>query len=178
MSERIRNVSLRHRVSPPPRSLLTAHSMPRPPLDLITNVGPRDLTISVPSARSPTAPPAPCSDILTPSPTSPIELVQHRLQSCDSSPSRRHPLSRRQSSISYLPPDSPRLWTPRTPQTGSDTLERGSPLSGANNAEKEGHARARSIPQRAIPEPAVLTLAERCVPPFPFLPPRPFTYKN
>jgi hypothetical protein len=164
MSENICNVSLC--VSPPPRSPLTAdtHSMPRPPLDPITNVGPRDLTISVPSARSPTAPAAPCLDILTPSPTSPIELVHHRLQSCASSPSRRRQLSRRQSSSSYLPPDSPRLWTPRTPQTGPDSLERSSPLSGANNAKKEGHARACSIPQRAISEPVVLTPAERCVP--------------
>jgi hypothetical protein len=80
----------------------------------------------------------------------------------DTSPSSR---SRRQSSISYLPPDSPRLWSPRTPLTASNTLERGSSLSGANSPEKEedGHSRTRSISQRAIPEPAVLTLAERCV---------------
>ena len=171
MSERIRNVSFH--VSPPPRSFLvtekTARAMPRPPLDLVTNVGPRDLTISVPSDRSPTAPPATCSDILTPSSTSsPLEPVQLRLQNCGSSPSRRRSQSRRQSSISYLPPDSPRLWTPRTPQTGTDSLERSSPLSGENNAKKEGHVRARSIPQRALSEPAVLTLAERCVSQFPF----------
>jgi hypothetical protein len=69
--------------------------------------------------------------------------------------------SRRQSSISYLPPDSPRLWSPRT-QLVSTSLERSSSLSGANSP-KEGHSRTRSIPQRAISEPAVLTLAERCV---------------
>ena len=70
--------------------------------------------------------------------------------------------SRRQSSISYLPPDSPRLWSPRTPLTVSTSLERSSSLSGANSP-KEGHSRTRSIPQRVISEPAVLTLAERCV---------------
>ena len=74
----------------------------------------------------------------------------------DSSPSRR------QSSISYLPPDSPRLWSPRTPLTVSTSLERSSSLSGANSP-KEGHSRTCSIPQRATSEPAVLTLAERCV---------------
>lgn len=71
--------------------------------------------------------------------------------------------SRRQSSISYLPPDSPRLWSPRTPLTGSNALERSSSLAGANSP-KEGHSRTRSIPQRALlSEPAVVTLAERCV---------------
>jgi hypothetical protein len=169
MSERFRNVSLH--VSPPPRPLLVtekttrARAMPRPPLDPVTNVGPRDLTNSVPSDRSPTAHPATCADVLALSPTSsPLELVHNRLQSCATSPSRRRPQSRRQSSISYLPPDSPRLWTPRTPQTGPDSLEHSSPLPSANNANKEGHVRARSIPQRAISEPVVLTLAERCVP--------------
>jgi hypothetical protein len=166
MSERFRNVSLH--VSPPPRPLLVtekttrARAMPRPPLDPVTNVGPRDLTNSVPSDRSPTAHPATCADVLALSPTSsPLELVHNRLQSCATSPSRRRPQSRRQSSISYLPPDSPRLWTPRTPQTGPDSLEHSSPLPSANNANKEGHVRARSIPQRAISEPVVLTLAER-----------------
>ena len=183
MSERIRNVSLH--VSPPSRSLLvsekSARVMPRPPLDVVTNVGPRDLTISVPRDRSPTVsvprdrsptvPPAACSDTLTPSSTSsPLEPV-HRSQSRASPPPRRRSLSRRQSSISYLPPDSPLLWAPRTPQTGRDSLERSSPLTGANNAKKDGHARACSIPQRPISEPAVLTLAERCVPPFLFFHP-------
>ena len=178
MSERFCNVAIH--VSPPPRSLLvvekTTRAMPRPPLDLVTNVGPRDLTISVPSDRSPTAHPATCADALALSPTSsPLELVHSRLQSgCATSPPRRHPQSRRQSSISYFPPDSPRLWTPRTPQTGPDSLEHGSPSSGANNVNKEGHARTRSIPQRAISEPVVLTLAERCVPRS-ILPPHPFT---
>src|SRR6266446_1692842 len=162
VSEQMYNISFH--VSPPPRSPLVAQktvhaAMPRPPLDPLTNLGPRDLTISVPRDRSPTAPPATCSDILTPSPTSPpSEPVYHHL-----SPSRRRPPSRRQSSISYLPPDSPRLWSPRTPLTGLNSPERSSPLSGANGAEKDGHARTRSIPQRAISEPAVLTLAERCV---------------
>lgn len=73
------------------------------------------------------------------------------------------PSSRRQSSISYLPPNSPRLWSPRTPLTGANPLERSSSLSGANSPEKDGHSRTRSISQRAISEPAVLTLAERCV---------------
>ena len=170
MSERIRNVSLH--VSPPSRSLpvseKSARVMPRPPLDVVTNVGPRDLTISVPRDRSPTVPPAACSDTLTPSSTSsPLEPV-HRSQSRASPPPRRRSLSRRQSSISYLPPDSPLLWAPRIPQTGRDSLERSSPLTGANNAKKDGHARACSIPQRPISEPAVLTLAERCVPSFLF----------
>ena len=171
MSERTRNVSLH--VSPPSRSLpateKAARVMPRPPLDVVTNVGPRDLKISVLRDRSPSAPPAACSDILTPSSTSsPLEPV-HRSQSCASPPPRKRSLSRRQSSISYLPPDSPLLWTPRTPHTGPDSLERGSPLTGANSAKKDGHARACSIPQRAISEPAVLTLAERCAAtPFPF----------
>jgi hypothetical protein len=86
--------------------------------------------------RPPAGPPATCSD---------------------ASPSRR------QSSISYLPPDSPRLWSPRTPLTGSSSLQRSSSLSGANSPKKEGHSRTRSISQRTISEPAVLTLAERCV---------------
>ena len=176
MSERIRNVSLH--VSPPSRSLpvteKAARVMPRPPLDALTNVGPRDLKVSVSRDRSPSAPPAACSDVLTSSSTtSPLEPV-HRLQSCASPPSRRRWLSRRQSSISYLPPDSPLLWTPRTPQTAFDPHERSSPLTGGNNAKKGGHARACSIPQRAISEPAVLTLAERCATPFLFFSPRPF----
>lgn len=69
--------------------------------------------------------------------------------------------SRRQSSISYLPPDSPRLWSPRTPLAVLSALERSSSLSGANSPKGEGHSRTRSVPQRAISEPAVLTLAER-----------------
>ena len=129
-------INLSLHVSPPPSSpLLTQRTMPRPPLDPLTNVGHR--------------PPATCSD------TSP---------------------SRRQSSISYLPPDSPRLWSPRTPLSASNALERSSSLSGANSPKQEGHSRTRSIPQRAITEPAVLTLAERCVFSFPFYHSRPFVH--
>jgi hypothetical protein len=133
-------INLSFHLSPPPRSpRLTQRTMPRPPLDPLTNVG----------HRPPTAPPATCSD------TSP---------------------SRRQSSISYLPPDSPRLWSPRTPLTVSSSLERSSSLSGANSPKEEGHSRTRSIPQRAISEPAVLTLAERCVFSLPFYHSRPFKH--
>jgi hypothetical protein len=71
--------------------------------------------------------------------------------------------SRRQSSISYLPPDSPRLWSPRNALTGSNTFERRSSLSSSNSPVKDGRSRTRSVSQRAIPEPAVLTLAERYV---------------
>ena len=91
-------------------------------------------------------------------PLDPLTNVDHPPTVCsDASPSRRH------SSISYLPPDSPRLWSPRTPLTGSNTLERSSSLSGANSPNKEGRSRPRSNSQREISEPAVLTLAERCV---------------
>ena len=89
-------------------------------------------------------------------PLDPLTNVGHPACS-DTSPSRR------QSSISYLPPDSPRLWSPRTPLTVPSSLERSSSLSGANSIKKEGHSRTCSIPQRAISDPAVLTLAERCV---------------
>ena len=94
-------------------------------------------------------------------PLDPLTNVGHRPKPfaicSDTSPSRRH------SSISYLPSDSPRLWSPRTPLTGSNSLERSPSLSGANSPNKEGHSRTRSVSQRAISEPAVLTLAERCV---------------
>jgi hypothetical protein len=160
-SERIYNLS--SHLSPPPRSPLVTQRPIHAAMPL-THTGPlRDLTISVPGDRSPTAPPATCFDILTPSPTSsPSEPVYHHLQSCAVSSSRRRPPSRRQSSISYLPPDSPRLWSPRIPLTGSNSFEPSSSSPGANSA-KEGHSRTRSIPQQAISEPAVLTLAERCV---------------
>ena len=95
----------------------------------------------------------------------PLTNVGHRFPkgpptTClDTSPSRR------QSSISYLPPDSPLLWSPRSPLIGPSSLGRSSSLSGANSP-KEGHCKTRSISQRAISEPAVLTLAERCVSPY------------
>lgn len=96
-------------------------------------------------------------------PLDPLTNVGHRPPArppatcSDASPSRR------QSSISYLPSDSPRLWSPRTPLTVPDSFEHSSSLSGANSPKEEGHSRTRSIPQRAISEPAVLTLTERCV---------------
>ena len=97
-------------------------------------------------------------------PLDPLTNVGHRLAGPPTACSDASP-SRRQSSISYLPPDSPRLWSPRTPLTVSNSLERSSSSSGANSPKKESHSRTRSIPQRAISEPAVLTLAERCVSP-------------
>jgi hypothetical protein len=96
-------------------------------------------------------------------PLDPLTNVGHRPPTGSPATCLDTSRSRRQSSISYLPPDSPRLWSPRTPLTVSDSFERSSSLSGANSPKKEGHSRTRSIPQRAISEPAVLTLAERCV---------------
>jgi hypothetical protein len=96
-------------------------------------------------------------------PLDPLTNVGHRPGPSAICSDTSSPSSRRQSSISYLAPDSPRLWSPRTPLTGSNSLERNSSLSGANSPEKDGHSRTRSISQRAISEPAVLTLAERCV---------------
>ncbi len=160
-------------LSPATQSLLvaektaTAHQsvkMTRPSLEPIAVVGPCDLNISISRDRSPTASPAANSDIPTctsPPKSPPSEPSSHPLSKCTSSPSRKRQPSRRQSSISYLPADSPRLWTPRTPQTGPDFLERSPSLAG----KKEGHVRARSqvIPHRPPSEPVVLTLAERCV---------------
>jgi hypothetical protein len=143
--------------------------MPRPPLEPIAVLAPCELNISISHDHSPTAPPATSSDIpacpSTSSPkSSPSEPSHHLSPKRTSSPPRRRQPSRRQSSISYLPADSPRLWTPRTPQTGSDILEHSPLLSGSHiGKKKEGHARARSIPHRAPSEPVVLTLAERCV---------------
>jgi hypothetical protein len=141
--------------------------MPRPALDPIAVVAPCELNISISRDRSPIAPPASSSDIPACPPTSspqfsPSEPSRYPSPKRTSSPSRKRQPSRRQSSISYLPADSPRLWTPRTPQT-PDILEHGPLLSGSHIGKKEGHARARSIPHRAPSEPAVLTLAERCV---------------
>jgi hypothetical protein len=95
-------------------------------------------------------------------PLDPLTNVGHRPPTRSPTCSDPSP-SRRQSSISYLPPDSPRLWSPRTPLAVSSPIERSSSLSGANSSKKDGHSRTRSIPQRALSEPAVLTLAERCV---------------
>jgi hypothetical protein len=143
--------------------------MPRPPLEPIAVVGPCELNISISRDCSPTAPPATSSDIPTCAAStslpksSPSEQSHHPSPECTSSPSRKRQPSRRQPSISYLPANSPRLWTPRTPQTGSDIHERSPSLPGSHIGKKEGHARARSIPYRAPSEPVVLTLAERCV---------------
>ncbi|KAH9990991.1 hypothetical protein BJV74DRAFT_884971 [Russula compacta] len=134
--------------------------MARPPLEPIVPVGPHDLNIFIPRDSSPTVTPATGgSDIPTSPPTSSLSEPSHYpLQRCASSPSQRRPGTRRQSSISYLPADSPRLWTPRTPHIGFDTLERTASLSGAKM--KGGHARKGSILQQAGSEPAVLTIAE------------------
>ena len=86
---------------------------------------------------------------------------EHSRHSSDrhaSSPSRRRSPSRRQSTISYFPADSPRLWTPRSPEKRSSALKRSVSLSN----KKEARASTGSIPQRPTHKPAVLTLAERC----------------
>ncbi|KAI0292884.1 hypothetical protein BC826DRAFT_1105288 [Russula brevipes] len=136
--------------------------MRRPPLEPIATVGPCHLDISVAHDPSPTGPSSTSLNTpLSPPTSSPSESSHNPSQRYASSPSRRRPASRRQSSISYLPADSPRLWTPRTPQLGSDALDRVAPLPGANNGKKVGHVRTCSMPQRAAPQPVVLTLAER-----------------
>jgi hypothetical protein len=141
----------------------------RPSLEPITVVGPRELNLSISRDCPPSAPPTTYSDIPTCTSTSspkssPSEPSHHPSPKCTAFSSRQRQPSRRQSSISYLPADSPRLWTPRTPQTGSDILLEHSPsLSAPHNSKKEVRARACSIPHRAPSEPVVLTLAERCV---------------
>ena len=89
--------------------------------------------------------------------TSPPNTSSSELSRHDSSPSRRRSHSRRQSSISYFPADSPRLWTPRTSKKGSSALKRGASLP----SKKEGRANTGSVSQRPIHEPAVLTLADK-----------------
>lgn len=151
-------------LDPTTQSLLVAEKtarqsakMARPPLEPITVVSPRELNISISRDRSPTTvPPTADSDL----PTSTSSSKSSPSPKCAPSLSRKRQPSRRQPSISYLPADSPRLWTPRTPQTGSDFLDR-SPSSGAGK--KAVHARTQSIPFRAPSEPVVLTLAERYV---------------
>ncbi|KAI9458877.1 hypothetical protein BJY52DRAFT_1267697 [Lactarius psammicola] len=96
--------------------------------------------------------PASPPDISSPEPSG------HSLDKYPSSPSRKRSHSRRQSAISYLPADSPRLWTPRTSEKGSSALKRSVSL----NNKKEARASTGSIPQRPTHKPAVLTLAERC----------------
>ncbi|KAH8998122.1 hypothetical protein EDB92DRAFT_1941794 [Lactarius akahatsu] len=81
------------------------------------------------------------------------EPSHHSLDRHPSSPS----VSRRQSTISYLPADSPRLWSPRTSEKGSTALKRTVSL----HNKKEARASTGSIPQRPTHQPAVLTLAER-----------------
>ncbi|KAF8271842.1 hypothetical protein EI94DRAFT_1697857 [Lactarius quietus] len=89
-----------------------------------------------------------------------ISSPEHSRHSSDrhaSSPSRRCSPSRRQSTISYFPADSPRLWTPRSPEKRSSALKRSVSL----HNKKEARASTGSIPQRPTHKPAVLTLAER-----------------
>jgi hypothetical protein len=87
------------------------------------------------------------------------EPSRHSLDRHALSPSRRRSPSRRQSTISYFPADSPRLWSPRSPEKRSSALKRSVSL----NSKKEARASTGSIPQRPVHKPAVLTLAERCV---------------
>lgn len=151
-------------LDPTTQSLLvaekTARLMARPPLEPITVVSPRELNISISRDRSPTTvPPTTHSDLPTSTP-SPKSSPSDPSPKCTPSLSRKRQPSRRQPSISYLPADSPRLWTPRTPQTASEFLDR-SPLSLSRASKKGAHARTQSIPFRAPSEPVVLTLAER-----------------
>ncbi|KAH9057946.1 hypothetical protein EDB83DRAFT_2389158 [Lactarius deliciosus] len=83
------------------------------------------------------------------------EPSHHSLDRHPSSPS----VSRRQSAISYLPADSPRLWSPRTSEKGSTALKRTVSL----HNKKEARASTGSIPQRPTHQPPALTLAERHV---------------
>ena len=158
-------------LDPTTQSLLvtkkTAHQsvkMARPPLEPLTVVGPSKFNTSISHDLSPTIVPSITDSDLptsTSSPkSSPSDPSHHTSPKSTPSLSRKHHPSRRQPSISYLPADSPRLWTPRTPLTGSDILDR-SPLSGTGK--KGVHARAQSIPIREQSEPVVLTLAERYV---------------
>ena len=154
-------------LDPTTQSLLVAErtarqsvKMARPPLEPITVVSPRELNISISCDRSPTTvPPTTDPDLPTSTP-SPKSSPSNPSPKCTPSLSRKRQPSRRQPSISYLPADSPRLWTPRTPQTASEFLDR-SPLSLSRAGKKGVHARTQSIPFRAPSEPVVLTLAER-----------------
>ncbi|KAH9000810.1 hypothetical protein EDB86DRAFT_2902960 [Lactarius hatsudake] len=83
------------------------------------------------------------------------EPSHHSLDRHPSSPS----VSRRQSAISYLPADSPRLWSPRTSEKGSTALKRTVSL----HNKKEARASTGSIPQRPTHQPPALTLAEKHV---------------
>ncbi|KAI0305124.1 hypothetical protein B0F90DRAFT_1701504 [Multifurca ochricompacta] len=125
----------------------TSVKIPRPQLDPITTIALRDSHFIRICDYPRTAPLPSSSNKPTPSLTASSSL-------------KRRSLSRRQSSISYLPADSPRLWTPRTPKMGADTLKRTASLSGADENKKET-AVAGSIQQRRAHEPAVLTLAEK-----------------
>jgi len=158
-------------LDPTTQSLLvakkTAHQsvkMAPPSLEPITVVSPSKVNISILHDRSPTTVPSTTDSHLRTCPSSskssPSDPSHHPSPKCTPSLSRKRHSSGRQSSISYLPADSPRLWTPRTPQTGSDFLER-SPLSGTGG--KGVHARTQSVPFRAPSEPVVLTLTERYV---------------
>ncbi|KAI9444258.1 hypothetical protein H4582DRAFT_1920442 [Lactarius indigo] len=79
------------------------------------------------------------------------EPSHHSLERHPSSPSRKRSGSRRQSTISYLPADSPRLWSPRTLEKGSNALKRSVSL----HNKKETRASTGSIPQRPTHQPAV-----------------------
>ncbi|KAH9968204.1 hypothetical protein BC827DRAFT_1263914 [Russula dissimulans] len=147
----------------PPLFACTSNKMARPPpLKSIVTVGPRDLDLTVVRDHSPSATPAASTDIPKSPQTAPLlESSRQSSQRHVSSPSRRRLALRRQSSISYLPADSPRLWTPRTPHLGLDTFEHAS-LSSPNSGKRAGHVRTVSVPQRAASEqPMGLTLAER-----------------
>jgi hypothetical protein len=123
----------------------------------------RDLNI-IAYDHPPTAPLAASSDVPTSPPTSSSsEFSRQSSEKRATSPPRSRPVCRRQASISYLPPDSPRLWAPRTPILGSNSLKRSVSLSGVNNEKKDARAVTGLIHQRPAHEPAVLTLAEKCV---------------
>jgi len=157
-------------LDPTTQSLLVAEktarqsvNMARPPLEPITVVSPRELNISISRDRSPTTVPPTTDSDLPAGTSSPKSSPSDPSPKCTPSLSRKRQPSRRQPSVSYLPADSPRLWTPRTPQTASEFLDR-SPLSLSRAGKKGIHARTQSIPFRAAPsEPVVLTLAERYV---------------
>ncbi|KAI0264735.1 hypothetical protein BC834DRAFT_253164 [Gloeopeniophorella convolvens] len=145
----------------------------RPSLDPIATAAlyaPRQLHLPSAGPEPPrSAPHATFAHILTSSPSSPSPEASHaRADTHAASPSRRQPPSRRQSSICYLPPDSPLAWTPRTPRTGTDELNRAASLAaGSSSSSKKDHrASTGSLYSQRGPshvhEPAArLTLAEK-----------------
>jgi hypothetical protein len=132
------------------------------PIDTLAIVDPCNLHIPVVYDPPHTAPLPPNSDDrISPPSTSSSEFSHFSLEPSLSLPPRRRPVSRRQSSISYRPADSPRLWAPRTPTLDSNSLKRSVSLSSASDR-KDARAAASPIYQRPVHEPAVLTLAEKC----------------